>query len=158
MTRGLSSEAAVFRRAALADVPAIVAMLADDTLGASREIVSDPPLPAYVAAFHAIDADPNQLLVVAEASGEPVGCLQITFIAGLSRQGAMRGVIEAVRVRADLRGSGLGRRMVIWSIEQCRDRGCRMVQLTTDKTRTDAHRFYQSLGFTATHEGMKLAL
>lgn len=148
----------LLRRATLADVPAVVAMLADDVLGASREVVSDPPLPCYVQAFHAIDSDPNQLLAVADVDGEVAGCLQLTFIAGLSRQGAKRCVIESVRVRSDTRGSGLGRKMVQWAVEECRARGCQMVQLTTDKQRTDAHRFYESLGFAATHEGMKLAL
>jgi ribosomal protein S18 acetylase RimI-like enzyme len=145
----------VFRRATAADVPAIVALLADDVLGAAREAPGDP---AYDAAFAAIDASPNELLAVAERDGRVVGCLQITFLPGLSHRGAWRGQIEGVRIAAGERGSGLGRRMLAWAVEQCRARGCRMVQLTTNKTRTDARRFYESLGFRASHEGMKLDL
>ena len=145
----------VFRAATAADVPAIVALLADDVLGAARENSGDP---AYDAAFAAIAADANQLLAVADLGGRIVGCLQVSFIPGISHRGAWRGQIESVRIGADQRGSGLGRRMMDWAIEQCRARGCRMVQLTTDKSRTDARRFYESLGFVASHEGMKRAL
>ena len=143
------------RRARRDDVGAIVAMLADDPLGAQRE---EPGDPAYLAAFDLLDADPNQLLVVAELAGEPVGTLQLTFIAGLSRRGATRAQIEAVRVRADQRGSGLGGTLVRWAVDTARDRGCALVQLTTDASRVDAHRFYERLGFRASHIGMKLAL
>lgn len=146
---------AVFRRAIATDLPAIVALLADDVLGAARERPGDP---AYDAAFAAIAADANQLLAVADLGGRIVGCLQVSFIPGISHRGAWRGQIESVRIGADQRGSGLGRRMMDWAIEQCRARGCRMVQLTTDKSRTDARRFYESLGFVASHEGMKRAL
>jgi ribosomal protein S18 acetylase RimI-like enzyme len=144
-----------FRRATAQDLPAIVALLADDVLGATREAPGDP---AYAAAFVAIDADPNQLLAVAEQDGRVLGCLQLTFLPGLSHRGAWRGQIESVRVASDQRGTGLGRRFLEWAIAQCRARGCRMVQLTTDKSRAEARRFYESLGFTASHEGMKLAL
>lgn len=144
-----------FRAATAADVPAIVALLADDVLGAAREAPGDP---AYAAAFAAIAADPNQLLAVADIDGRVVGCLQLTFLPGLSHRGAWRGQIESVRIAADQRGTGLGRRFFDWAIAQCRARGCRMVQLTTDKSRADARRFYESLGFTASHEGMKLPL
>ena len=130
-------------------------MLADDHLGAHREQPGDP---AYLAAFELLDADPHQLLVVADKGGEPVGTLQLTLIPGLSRRGATRAQIEAVRVRSDLRGSGLGRELVLWAIDAARERGCVMVQLTSDNSRTAAHRFYERLGFTATHVGMKLAL
>ncbi|HEY3753382.1 MAG TPA: GNAT family N-acetyltransferase [Pseudonocardiaceae bacterium] len=149
------TETAVLRRAERADVPAIVAMLADDPLGAQRETPGDP---AYLAAFDLLDADPNQLLVVAELAGEPVGTLQLTFIAGLSRRGATRAQIEAVRVRDGHRGGGLGQLLVNWAVDTARARGCAVVQLTTDSSRTDAHRFYQRLGFQASHVGMKLPL
>jgi GNAT superfamily N-acetyltransferase len=145
----------VIRPARRDDVPAIVAMLADDPLGAQREHPGDP---AYVAAFDALAADPRQLLVVADVEGEPVGTLQLTFIPGLSRRGATRAQIEAVRVRADMRGSGLGNRLITWAVDTARERGCAIVQLTTDASRTDAHRFYQGLGFQPSHIGMKLAL
>ena len=130
-------------------------MLADDPLGARREQPGDP---AYLAAFTALAADPRQLLVVAEQDGAPVGTLQLTFIPGLSRRGATRAQIEAVRVRADRRGSGLGQELVRWAIDTARERGCVLVQLTTDNSRTDAHRFYERLGFQASHVGMKLPL
>jgi ribosomal protein S18 acetylase RimI-like enzyme len=145
----------MFRRATADDVPAIVALLADDRLGAAREAPGDP---AYAAAFASIDADPNQFLAVAEAEGRVVGCLQLTFMPGLSHRGAWRGQVESVRVAASQRGTGVGRRFLEWAIAECRARGCRMVQLTTDKSRADAQRFYASLGFTASHEGMKLSL
>lgn len=147
-----------FRRAQAEDVAAIVALLVDDPLGKSREELSGPLHPAYLAAFAAIDGDPNQLLAVADRDGEVIGCLQLSFIPGLSRGGMWRGQIEAVRVAASARGSGVGRTMLEWAITQCRQRGCGLVQLTTDKRRADAHRFYAGLGFEATHEGMKLVL
>ena len=142
-----------FRRAVAADLPALVRMLADDARGAE-------PLPAcYVDAFEAIDRDPNQLLLVAERPGHgPVGTLQITYTPGLSRRGAWRATIEGLRVAAPLRSGGLGRRMLGHAIGLARARGCRIVQLTSDKRRTDAIRFYESLGFSASHEGLKLAL
>lgn len=144
------------RRAAAADVPLIVAMLADDPLGATRE--GDPADPAYALAFAEIDADPHQLLAVAVRGGDVVGTLQLTVIPGLSRRGTRRALIEAVRVRADQRGQGTGRQLVQWAVDTARTRGCGMVQLTTDRSRADAHRFYESLGFTGSHLGMKLAL
>jgi GNAT superfamily N-acetyltransferase len=147
----------VIRRATLDDVPAIIAMLADDPLGAIRESPGD--LTPYQRAFGAIDADPNQLLVVADRNGEVIGTLQLTIIPGLSRQGATRALVEAVRVAASARGTGLGTTLMEWSIDEARRRGCAMIQLTSDKTRTDAHRFYTDrLGFTNSHEGFKLAL
>jgi GNAT superfamily N-acetyltransferase len=143
-----------FRRATAADLPAIVALLADDMLGAAREKPGDP---AYDAAFAAIEADPNQLLAVVEEDGRIVGCLQLSFIPGLSRRGLWRGQIESVRIAAGHRGAGLGRRMFDWAIATCLARGCGLVQLTTDKVRPDARRFYESLGFVASHDGMKLS-
>ena len=146
----------IFRTATRADLPAIIALLADDVLGKARDfaVVDD----AYERAFADIDADPRNLLVVADDGGEVVACMQLTYIPGLGRHGAERSQIEAVRVRADRRGTGLGARFMTWAIDRARERGCALVQLTTDKSRADAHRFYARLGFVASHEGMKLAL
>ncbi|MEV0243593.1 GNAT family N-acetyltransferase [Streptomyces sp. NPDC050674] len=144
-------------RAAVADdVPAIVAMLADDPLGAQRESPDD--LSPYLIALERLSADPNQHLVVAVRDGRVVGTLQLTIIPGLSRRGATRSVIEGVRIHADERGSGLGTQLIEWAIDESRDQGCHLVQLTSDKTRHDAHRFYERLGFTASHTGFKLQL
>jgi GNAT superfamily N-acetyltransferase len=149
----------MFRRARESDLPAIIAMLADDALGRTREVVSDPVDDRYRAAFAAIVADENQLLAVAvNADDQPVGCLQLTFIPGLSRIGMWRGQIESVRITETERGTGLGTRFIEWAIGVCRDRGCKLVQLTSDKSRADSIRFYEKLGFTASHEGMKLTL
>src|SRR5689334_13987750 len=144
------------RRATAADLPAVVALLADDPLGASRESLDD--LTPYERAFAAIDADPHQLLVVADRNDETIGTLQLTLVPGLSRRGASRAVIEAVRVAAPARGSGLGTTLIRWAIEEARNRGAALVQLTSDKSRTDAHRFYVNLGFEQSHEGFKLPL
>lgn len=147
-----------FRRAVRDDLPQIVTMLADDELGRQREDPSTPVNRKYLDAFRAIDADSNQYLAVAEDSGVVVGCLQITFIPGLSRLGMWRGQIESVRISSEFRGKGLGRTMFEWAIEECRNRGCGLVQLTTDKSRADARQFYEALGFSASHDGMKLVL
>ncbi|MGO4351504.1 N-acetyltransferase family protein [Rhizobium sp. RAF36] len=149
----------MFRRARESDLPSIIAMLADDALGRSREVVSDPVDERYLVAFAAIVADDNQLLAVAvNADDQPVGCLQLTFIPGLSRTGMWRGQIESVRITETERGTGLGTRFIKWAIGVCRDRGCKLVQLTSDKSRADSIRFYERLGFMASHEGMKLTL
>lgn len=147
-----------FRRATRDDLPSIVALIADDQIGQVRETVSAELAPAYVEAFAAIARDENQVLAVAERDGAVIGCLQITFIPGISRGGMWRGNIESVRVARHLRGQGIGRAFFDWAIAQCRARGCGLVQLTTDKRRADAARFYQSLGFVPSHDGMKLAL
>ena len=147
-----------FRRAEAADLPAIVALLADDPLGRQREQLGPPLDRNYIDAFAAIDADPNQLLVAVIEGSRIVGTLQLTFIPGLSRKGAWRGQIEAVRIRTDSQRSGLGRRMLEWAIAECRSRGCSLVQLTTDKDRPEAHRFYEQLGFIASHLGYKLVI
>ncbi|HEY3009389.1 MAG TPA: GNAT family N-acetyltransferase [Micromonosporaceae bacterium] len=148
------------RAARRVDVPAIVALLADDAIGASRERAAAPDEldEAYWRAFEAVDADARNLLVVAEVEGHVVGTLQLTFIPSLTHRGGERAEIEGVRVRADQRNAGVGRILVGWAVDRARARGCRLVQLTTDKRRTDAHRFYASLGFHASHEGLKLAL
>lgn len=148
----------LFRPAVDTDLPEIVAMLADDELGREREDPSIPLDGRYVAAFTAIERDPNQVLIVAEHEGRLAGCLQLTFVPGLSRLGMWRGQIESVRIASGSRGKGLGRRMFEWAIEECRRRECGLLQLTSDKSRTEARRFYESLGFQASHEGMKLLL
>ncbi|MEV1290304.1 GNAT family N-acetyltransferase [Micromonospora sp. NPDC049679] len=148
----------VFREARRDDVPSIVTLLADDGLGATRETVREDVDADYWCAFDAIDGDPRNALIVVDRDGEMVGTMQLTFIPSLSRRGAERMQIEAVRVRGDLRGAGIGRQMMEWAVGQARQRGCRLVQLTTDKQRAEAHRFYARLGFVASHEGMKLTL
>jgi GNAT superfamily N-acetyltransferase len=145
-----------FRRATEPDIPAIVAMLADDPLGSKRESPED--LTPYRAAFAALDGNPNQVLVVAERDGEVVGTGQLTMMPGLSHRGMWRAEIEAVRVRSDQRGSGLGTALIEWCIDTARERDCGMVQLTSHASRTDAHRFYQRLGFAQSHTGFKLYL
>ncbi|MFI8850657.1 GNAT family N-acetyltransferase [Streptomyces sp. 891-h] len=144
------------RRATAEDIPEIVAMLADDPLGATRETPSD--LAPYRAAFDRIDADPNQHLVIAEQDGTTVGTLHLTVIPGLSRRGSARSLIEAVRIHADHRGSGMGTRLIEWAVAESRRLGCVLVQLTSDATRVDAHRFYERLGFQASHLGFKMPL
>lgn len=148
----------IIRPAAETDLPSIVQLLAQDALGAKRE---DPSLPLdkrYVDAFSAMTLDDNQLLVVAAYVDSVVGCLQLSFVPGLSRLGMWRGQIESVRVSAACRGQGVGRLVLQWAIDECRKRECGLVQLTTDKSRVDASRFYESLGFVASHDGMKLKL
>ncbi|KZS56641.1 ribosomal protein S18 acetylase RimI-like enzyme [Rhizobium sp. BK226] len=148
-----------FRLARQSDLAAIVRLLADDDLGGAREIVTDPVDARYLSAFAAIEADANQLLAVAtDAADRVVGCLQLSFLPGLSRTGMWRGQIESVRVASDLRGSGLGSEFIAWAIAQCVERGCGLVQLTSDKTRADSIRFYEKLGFLASHEGLKRSL
>ncbi|MFC4294168.1 GNAT family N-acetyltransferase [Novosphingobium tardum] len=147
-----------FRDATLDDLPAIVTLLAEDTLGEKREDPSLPLDPGYVEAFALIDANPDQRQIVAEQDGTVIGTMQLTFIPGIAFKGAWRGQIEAVRIASALRGQGAGGAMIDWAVEQCRARGCRMVQLTSDKTRTAAHRFYERLGWTRSHEGFKLKL
>ncbi|GAA4657816.1 GNAT family N-acetyltransferase [Streptomyces chumphonensis] len=144
------------RPATADDLADIVALLADDPLGAARESPGD--LAPYRAAFAAVAADPQQHLVVAERAGRTVGTLQLTVVPGLSRQGASRALVEAVRVHGDERGSGLGSELIGWAVAEARRLGCRLVQLTSDASRTDAHRFYERLGFTASHVGFKLTL
>jgi ribosomal protein S18 acetylase RimI-like enzyme len=139
-----------------ADLPRILQLLADDELGQLRETLETTPHDDYRRAFTAIDADSNQYLAVFEKDDNIIGCLQISFIPGLSRRGALRGQIESVRVAANVRGNGYGTLMMAWAIEKCREQGCSLVQLTSDKTRKDAQRFYQELGFVPSHEGFKL--
>ncbi len=145
----------IFRDARREDLPAIVALLADDLLGAGREGPMDE---AYQVAFDRIMADPGSRLIVADADGQVAGILQLNVLPGLSRHGMLRAQIEGVRVAAAQHGQGLGKTMIAWAIGQARELGCGLVQLTSDKRRPDAIRFYESLGFAATHEGLKLSL
>ncbi|BCW38088.1 acetyltransferase [Arthrobacter sp. StoSoilA2] len=156
MTADVGSGTFSLRRATKADLPRILALLIDDQLGAARENPDD--LVPYELAFDAIDGDPAHLLVVGELNGDLVATFQLSYLPGLSRKGSWRAQIEAVRVSEVLRGQGVGALMIQWAIDQARDRGCSLVQLTTDKSRVAAHRFYERLGFVASHEGMKLTL
>jgi GNAT superfamily N-acetyltransferase len=138
------------------DVPAIVGMLADDPLGASRETPDD--LAPYYAAFERIENDPHQHLMFAVKDGKPAGTFQLSIQQGLGRRGASRAVIEAVRMQKDMRGEGLGTELMRWAIARSRELGASLVQLTSDNTRADAHRFYERLGFARTHVGYKMPL
>ena len=151
----LPSAVMIFRDARRDELPALVSLLADDVLGAGRETGPDD---AYRHAFDDIAADPRSRLIVADTDGQVAGTLQLTLIPGLSRHGMLRAQIEGVRVAVPWRGQGLGRAMIGWAIEEARRSGCGLVQLTSDKRRADAIRFYEALGFTATHEGLKLSL
>ena len=146
----------VIRPATRDDVAAIVALLADDPLGAAREDPADPV--TYDTAYDRVVADPGQHLVVAERDGSVVGTLQLSIIPGLSRRGATRSIIEGVRVARDERGAGLGTELITWAVEESRRLGATLVQLTSDASRTDARRFYERLGFEASHVGFKLPL
>ncbi len=148
----------VFRQAIAEDLPAIIMLLADDELGVTREDISFPLAHVYRQAFAAIENDPNQFLAVGADGNRIVSVMQLTFIPGLSHMGAWRGQIEGVRVASGYRGLGLGQHFFAWGLELCRKRGCSAVQLTTNKQRWDARRFYERLGFEATHEGYKLDL
>jgi len=146
----------ILRDATVADLPAILAMLAEETIPPGRE--AEPDDPRYMAAYEAIEIDPNQRLIAAELNGRVVGTMQLSFLPGLSFIGSWRGLIEAVRIVADLRGQKLGEKMILWAVEQCRARHCKLVQLTSSASRADAHRFYARLGFVQSHVGMKLHL
>ncbi|MEM8671973.1 MAG: GNAT family N-acetyltransferase [Planctomycetota bacterium] len=147
-----------FAVATLDHLPSIVSLLADDQLGSTREIVGDELDKRYLAAFDDIQADPNNELIIAEHDGSVVGTLQITYAPSLTHKGAMRATIEGVRVDSAVRSSGIGTRMLDWTIERCRSRGCRLIQLTSDLVRADAVEFYRGLGFRHTHAGLKLWL
>ena len=147
-----------FREACEGDVPALVQMLADDVLGARREDISVPLNKAYLEAFRSIDVDSNNELIVVESSGDLAGMLQLTFIPYLTHTGSWRCLIEGVRISDSYRGMGLGTECLNWAIRRAKERKCSMVQLTSDKQRPDAIRFYEALGFKATHKGFKLKL
>lgn len=148
----------IFRKAVKEDLPSIIEMLANDFLGKSREKFEIPLPQSYYDTFDKINSDPNQELTVLEREGEVIGTMQLTFIPVLIYGGSMRLLIESVRVKESMTGKGIGTKMMEYAIERGRDMNCRIVQLTTDKQRKDAHRFYERLGFEATHEGMKLHL
>lgn len=148
-----------FRKATEDDVPFIVQLLADDELGKTREEFTIPLPAPYYQAFANINNDPNQELVIAEnVAGERIGTLQLSFIQYLTYRGGIRAQIEAVRIDRNHRGEGVGQQFFLWAIDRAKQRGAHLLQLTTDKKRPDAIRFYERLGFIATHEGMKLAL
>ena len=147
-----------FREADKSDIIAVVQMLADDPLGAKRERFASPLPKSYYDAYEAIDSDPNNELILATVESQIVGVLQLTFIPYLTYQGGWRALIEGVRIASEFRSKGIGREMFQWAISRVRKRGCHVLQLTTDKARPEAIRFYESLGFTASHEGMKLHL
>jgi len=144
------------RTAQKKDLPAIVAMLADDPLGSQRERYEVPLPTDYYQAFASIDNDPNQELMVLEAEDHVIGTFQLTIIPYLTYQGRSRAQIEGVRIHKNHRGEGLGKEIFGWAIQRAKDRGAHLIQLTTDKKRPEALAFYKSLGFEATHEGMKL--
>ena len=149
----------VLRAAARDDIPALAMLIADDELGSRRDgIETAADLVAYERAFEAIDRDPAHVLLAADSDSGVVGTLQLSFLPGLARRGSWRAQIETVRVAAALRGQGLGSLMIGWAIDEATERGCSLVQLTSDKERPDAHRLYERLGFRATHEGLKLHL
>lgn len=147
-----------FRHADIRDLPHIVRMLADDFLGQQRESYEDPLPESYIKAFREIEADPNNALIVAEMDSEIVGMLQLTFTPSISFQGGKRCTVESVRVDEKRRGRGIGREMMLWAIDRARREGCISMQLTTNTDRIDAHRFYENLGFSKSHFGMKLKL
>jgi GNAT superfamily N-acetyltransferase len=152
------SETLTFRLATEKDLPEIIAMLADDTLGIGRESVGDVLSGKYIQAFEKIQNDPNQELTIVEMDGDKVATFQLTFIQYLTYEGGLRAQIEAVRTNSKYRGQGIGTRVFEYAINRAKEKDCHLVQLTSDKKRPDAIRFYESIGFVSTHEGMKLKL
>ncbi len=148
----------IFRQATKTDVQAIVKMLADDELGKTRENFQTPLPDEYYTAFDNIAKDQNQELIVVEKDNDIIGSLQLSFIQYLTYRGGIRAQIEAVRIKKDHRGTGLGTTMFEWAINRAKNRQAHVLQLTTDKQRPDAMRFYKKLGFVSSHEGMKLHL
>ncbi|MCR8644452.1 GNAT family N-acetyltransferase [Paenibacillus sp. N1-5-1-14] len=148
----------IFRKATINDLPAIVRMLADDELGATREQYRDPLPQVYIDAFERMERQEGNQIIVAVEGEDVMGCLQLTYIPGVVRLGMLRAQIEGVRVDRNHRSKGVGEALFKYAIQLAEDAGCGLVQLTTDKARTDAHRFYERLGFVISHEGMKLYL
>ena len=147
-----------FRLAKREDLPSVVRMLADDELGSQREHYEEPLPESYYSAFEQIERDPNHELIVAEKDGEVIGTLHLMFLPSISFQGGLRAQIESVRVDKRFQNQGIGSAMMQWSMRRAKERGAHTVQLTTHKARHEAHRFYERLGFTGTHLGMKLSL
>ena len=154
----MSIETLTFRQATEEDLDAIVYMLSDDKMGSKRERYEHPLPESYIKAFHAIEADPNIELIVACDGDTVVGVQQVTFTPHITYRGGWRATIEGVRTTSNERGKGLGSQLIRYAIQRGKERGCHIVQLTTDKQRPDALRFYERLGFTASHEGLKLHL
>ena len=154
----MTQEGVLFRLATRDDLPSIVRMLADDDLGSQREQYADPLPESYYSAFEQIDSDPNHELIVAERDGEVIGTLHLIFLPSVSFQGKLRAQVESVRVDKRFQSQGIGSEMMKWTMERATQRGARIIQLTTHKTRIDAHRFYERLGFKGSHLGMKLSL
>ncbi|MDQ3005276.1 MAG: GNAT family N-acetyltransferase [Chloroflexota bacterium] len=148
----------VFRAATYADVPSIIRLLADDELGSQREKFENPIPESYYSAYELIDKDPNHELIVADLDGDVIGTLHLIFLPSLSFQGGLRAQLESVRVDTHHQNQGVGSQMMKWAIRRAKDRNAHIVQLTTHKSRADAHRFYERLGFKGTHLGMKLSL
>ncbi len=147
-----------FRDATPADLPFIIGLIVEDSVVDTGDDPTDAMHTDYRNSLAAIDADPNQEMLIAELDGEPVGCVQLTYIPGLMRRGMWRGLVEVVHIRADRRNLGLGSKMMEEVVARCRAHGCGMIQLTSNKQRLDAHRFYERLGFNKSHEGFKLYL
>lgn len=148
----------IFRKAKEQDLGRIVEMLSDDFLGGKRERYEIPLPSSYLEAFQAIEADPNNELVVACYENKIVGVQQITFTPYITHQGGWRATVEGVRISTDARGMGVGSKLIQWAIQRAKERNCHLIQLTTDKQRESALRFYERLGFNATHEGLKMKL
>ncbi len=148
----------VYRAATPGDLPFIVALIVEDNVIDTGDDPADALHADYRDALAAIDADPNQEMLIVELDGEPVGCFQLSYLPGLMRRGMWRGQIEVVHVSAAKRSLGIGSEMMRWALEHCREKGCAMVQLTSNKKRLDAHRFYERLGFSRSHEGFKYYL
>ncbi|MEO5857537.1 MAG: GNAT family N-acetyltransferase [Pyrinomonadaceae bacterium] len=148
----------LFRKAEGTDLSSVVRMLAADFLGSQRERYEDPLPESYINAFREIDADPNNEPIVAELDGEVVGTLQLTYTPSISFQGGKRCTVESVRVDKKYRGQGIGRELMFWAIGRAKEKGCISMQLTTNIDRVNAHRFYEGLGFSKSHVGMKMKL
>ena len=154
----MNEENIIFRAATRNDVPYIVRLLADDDLGSQREAYQDPLPDSYYAAFEQIDHDPNHELIVADANGKVVGTLHLMFLPSISYKGGLRAQVESVRVVKECQNHGIGSRMMKWAMQRASSRGAHTIQLTTHKSREDAHRFYERLGFQKSHLGMKFSL